>query len=563
MNIRTDAQAEEGKGWEWRKPSPVRFLLSLAQDVWNFLKGPLTWRSFLAWALILLSIPSIYAYRYVLLHPLFLTLRMYAIAILAVGLVVATSWWLLGKAGKKWLPQGYGRYFAPVGAILVAWLVVAGASYGKNLHGFFSQYWRFVTLTVVEPKIDPLTDHERVWSLDGIHTFARRQMRDTEAPSKPNLVRDGKNFYWTMGVEPTTWLLQYWEPVEEVVRIRSDITSFELSRSRNARFATGESLQFSRNVYTCTQRRFWFWNAFSHEITRTTLYLKDDAGKWVQVIPIIRWTGWVFPRPEFGGVMVVNETPERSWLGERLETLKRVFWGCGTWIAPEQIASHQYLTGQNIVPFEVTRYMAASLRFRNGFWAPTPLRKEGDIRIADMPDDQNEQPFTLFFHIRNDKGEIVSSKLYQYVALEPYDAAHQGHVAELLHPADGIGPSYVYWFFGERGSLTGVSAVPGWVRSSRRNYDWATNLPNEQRPYIKDIADSNGVVKTRRMWLTAVVTIDKKKYDGKDPKGFITGSPDIVITDARKNRSVWVNSDNPADWPEQLRKELGPIWVEP
>ncbi len=555
--------------WEWRKPSFRVFLESLWDDFVEFLRSK-SWREWhwglrLAVAILIpAAIVSVYIFRYLWEPYAFFVPRIYAGAGLLALVLTVGCWFGIGTFVGWLFPSSkvLVRYLRPVGALLGLVLVLSGAGYAKPLHTFFSQYWRFQTLNIVEPKVDPLTDHERIWSLDGIQTFVRRQMRDTETPSKAHLVREGSGYNWTMGIEPTTWLLQYWDPVEEVVRIRADITSFDLHRGRNARFATGESLKFSRNIYTCVQRRFWFWNSFSHEVARTTMYLKNDTGKEVQVVPITRWAGWAFPRREFGGVMVIDETPERSWLGERLETLKRVFWGCGTWVGPDQIASYLYLVGQNLVPFEVTRDMAASLRFRNGFFAPTWFRREGDIRIADMPDDQNEQPFTLFFHIRNDEGKVVASKLFQYVALEPYDSAHQGHAAEFLHPGDGIGPSYVFQFFGERESLTGVTAVPGWVRSSRRNYDWPTNLPNEHRPYIKDIPDSNGTVKTRRMWLTAVVTIDKEKYDKKDPKGFITGSPDIVITDARKNKSVWVKSDNPKDWPEQLHKELGPIWAE-
>lgn len=507
---------------------------------------------------ILIALLIVYTYRYLWEPYVLLMPRIYLLAIVMAGGLAVLGWKAIGWI----LPAFLARFLKPIGALLGVLILFGTAAVGDNFHTFLSQYWRYQTLNIVEPKVDPVTDNERVWSLDGIQTFVRRQMRDTETPTKPHLVREGNEYYWTMGVEPTTWLLQYLDPVEEVIRIRSDITSFDFIRGRNARFATGEKLLFSRNIYTCVQRRFWFWNAATHEVSRTTMYLKNTAGKSVQVVPIIRWTGWVFPRPEFGGVMVLEEQAERGWLGERLETLKRVFWGCGTWIGPDQIATHPYLVGQNLVPFEVTRYMASSLRFRNGFWAPTWLRREGDIRIADMPDDQNEQPFTLYFHIRDDEGKVVVSKLFQYVALEPYDSAHQGHAAELLHPADGIGPSYMFQFFGERESLTGVTAVPGWVRSSRRNYDWSTNLPNEHRPFIKDMPDSNGVVKPRRMWLTAVVTIDKKKYDSKDPKGFITGSPEIVITDARRNRPVWVDSDHPHKWPEQLAKELGPYWAE-
>lgn len=562
MNVHVSSEKAHKTDWEWQKPSLTIFLRSLGPDIRNAYQWLVASqrRCVISIGVLATTLVTLYIFRYVLYQPMSLNLRIYAMGIGLVLAIAIGSWFVTSVVVGKWLPHRYARFIAPIGAVLAAVLVVLGASQGKVLHEFVSMYWRYQTLVHVEPKYDPLTDHERIWSLDGIHTFTRRQMRDTEAPLKPHLVRDGKEYIWTMGIEPTTPLLRYQEPIDEVVSISSTVKSFELKRGKNVHFEAGETLLFSRNVHTCTQRRMWFWQAATYKVAANVIYLKNDAGKLVQVVPVVRWAGWFFPRPEFGGVFVMEQTTPQSWIGERLASLRRVFWGCGTWIGPREIAKHPYLVGQNLVPFEVTRYMAWSLRFRNGFWAPTWLRKEGDVRIADMPDDQNEQPFTLFFHIRNDAGEIVASKLYQYVALEPYDAGHQGHAAELLHPADGIGPSYVFQFFGERESLTGVTAVPGWVRNSKKFYDWSTNLPNEHRPYIRDIADSNGVVKTRRMWLTAVVTVDKKKYEEKDPSGFITGAPEIVITDALKNRSVWVG-ENPEKWPDEIRSELGPKWA--
>jgi len=213
------------------------------------------------------------------------------------------------------------------------------------------------------------------------------------------------------------------------------------------------------------------------------------------------------------------------------------------------------------VPVEVSRFMASSIRFQNGLWAPQKWRKEGDIRIPDLPEDVNPQPFTLFFNVR--MGEREFSKLYHYFGLEPSDPDKQGLAVSLWVPADGIGPSYVYRHFGRSESLTGVSAVGGLVRASKREYDWTQNMPVEHRPYLREIADEKGVVDVRFGWLTTVVTIDKSHASEEgDPHGFITGTPEIAITDARLKEVIWVNRQRPEKWPDQLRGELGGKWAE-
>ena len=37
-----------------------------------------------------------------------------------------------------------------------------------------------------------------------------------------------------------------------------------------------------------------------------TFYMKNDQGDWVQVVSLIKWKGFLFPYPTFGGVMVID-----------------------------------------------------------------------------------------------------------------------------------------------------------------------------------------------------------------------------------------------------------------
>ena len=564
----TELPSSAGVQWEWKRPSNWIFVLSIVRDIAALLRT----RPILVTSIIAVILVTLYAYRYVWEPYVLFVPRKYAGAIIAILSVTVGSWFLLGWIARRFFPSWgiLARVVRPIGVAFGIGIVFLAAAFGDAVHTYFAQAWRYQTLHVVEPDRYPTTDNERIWPLHGIYTYARQQMNETEAPSVPNLVRSGTRFDWTMAVEPSTSLLRFSDDVEEIVSIPSTVVTFDLRRGKNARFETGEKLLFSRNVYTCVRRRMWFWQAATYEPADNVVYLRNDGGAWVQVVPMIRWAGLIFPRPEFGGVVVIPESSKESsgsalgWFQAKIEgflygTLPRVFWGCGTWIGPDEIKDHPYLVGQNIVPFEVTRFMAASTRFRAGLAAPMPWRREGDVRIADLPDDVNQQPFTLYFNVW-DKGTAVATKLFHYFALEPEAAANQGLATSMLAPADGIGPAYLYWHFGRSDSCMGVSAVSGWVRSSKRMYDWSVNRPVEHRPYLRDIPDGRGRTTTRWTWLTTIVTVDEAKLKAKDPGGFVTGTPEIAITDCRHKETVWVNRRRPELWPKELRESLSLYW---
>ncbi len=318
--------------------------------------------------------------------------------------------------------------------------------------------------------------------------------------------------------------------------------SFTRENRVSVHFDVGENLLFSRNSRIATVRSFGLLRYLTYEPADVT-YLIDDGGEWVQVVSLIRWRGFLFPRPEFGGVQLIRQSD--AGLGS---SLRRVLLGCGEWIRPSEIDRHRFLTGQNILPVAVSRFIANSFRFQNGFFAPFPGYHRGDIRIPDLPQDVNNQPFTGYFAFgRADSHD----KLYHYFALEPFDPDKQGLNTSLFVPADGIGRTYVYRHHRVDGSLTGVSAIAAKVMESRKNYDWTRSRPVEHRPYIRRIDG-----KTRFFWLTTVVTFKEGAGDR-----FIAGSvPEVVLTDAAFNSSVWVDPLTPDSWTRQLDSKLRTLW---
>src|SRR3989344_5358261 len=474
------------------------------------------------------------------IQPLLLFFRIYAGGALIAVLAAVGVWRLLRNRSVR--VKTFGGAFAVTTFAIIA-------LFGGGVHHYIAQYLRYRTLAVEELPELPRTDHERILPLRGVYALARERMNETEEPSVPALIRQGTGYRWTMAVQPAREWSRLMHPIEDVISISASESSPDMSRRKPTKvyFTTGENLFFSRNTDTCVRRAFGPWRSINYEPAED-FYMENDAGKWVQAVSLIKWTGLLFPWPEFRGVQVIEEGGTNVF--------GRVFLGCGRWVPPHEIVRHPFLRGQNLVPFEVTRFMAGSLRFQKGFFAPLPLSRVGDIRIADMPGDLNEQPFTLFFR-RNPKDE---GKLYQYFALEPSDPDKQGLSTSFFAPADGIGTKYAYRHFDRNEAPIGPTAVADQVRASNKIIDWDNNIPVEVRPYIHDIADSNGNIAPRLTWMITLVALGEKK--GDKPRAFTVGSaPDIAIIDAYRSRVVWVDKYDPANWPDELRKSLGPLWT--
>ncbi len=280
-------------------------------------------------------------------------------------------------------------------------------------------------------------------------------------------------------------------------------------------------------------------------------YLEERPGEWVQVVSLTKWQGIIWPQPVFGGVQIIRQNE-----GGILYYLKTLLMGEGEWVPPDEIVNHDYLRGQNLVPYKVSRYRAQSFRFHSGFLTPMPYYHEGDVRIPDLPGDANDQPFTTCFKLEN--GE---EKLFHFFALEPYAEDKHGLCLSILIPADGIG-KILYCDHNELGdSMIGVSSVGGQVKSSDRHIDWTHSQPAEHRPFVRTIFGQR-----RLLWFSSVVTYTKnigtilnKGGTEINPEDYQAGgTPDILLTEPHKKLVVKVDPHHPETWVVEIEKELRP-----
>ncbi len=474
-------------------------------------------------------------------------------------------WWVLTLLGLFVARWGLRRRSLKLTLTGLVFALLVAAFRISPVYDYVSLFIRYQTFPQVDLRELPVSGNERIQPLNSIFSLAHEKMVETEAPCRPDFVRvrdelGNESYRWTMAIEPAYLTRRILEPVRQVysVSATSPAPDFSKDNRKEVSFDVGENLKLGRQTHTAVLRSFGPWRFLNYEPEEVT-YVTDDKGDWVQVVTLVKWTGLFFPRPEFGGVQLIRQNKggldaafERGWRGR------------GEWIPPAEIAKHPFLHGQNLNSQEVARTVARSFRYQAGFLAPMPGRHKGDIRIPDLPDDVNNQPFTTYFGA---SGKMPAG-LYHYFALEPFDPSKQGLNTSLFLPADGTRRVYVYRHHELSGSLTGVSAVGAKVRESKKNYDWTTNRPVEHRPFIRTIAGER-----RFFWLTTVVTykedvpgagVDSPADEGA-PEGrstrFIAGSfPEVVITDAAQNVPVWVDAANPAGWERELEVALSQVW---
>ncbi|OBX24873.1 hypothetical protein LX77_00109 [Gelidibacter algens] len=429
--------------------------------------------------------------------------------------------------------------------LVLGLLYVIGGHF--QMYAYMKTYNVFNNLDKVEINQLPLTQNERIQPLRNIYSMANESVGETKDVSLPHLVRvDGEN-KWTMAIQPSEkyTMQQISENTEEVFAVSSTSPFPRFSNENRIPviFSIGESLKFSRNTYNAVVQRFNIFQLFTTE-PGDTFYMKNDDGNWVEVVSLIKWKGFFFPYPTFGGVMVID-----SGKHDFNDYVERVLIGKGTYISPEDMKNHPFLTKQNTLSEKVSRLQAESLKFLGGFTDPLPWKMETAVKIPDLPDDQNEQPFVTDFDFSGIEGNAYNG-LYHWFGLEPIGDERTSLTYSVFVPADGTDKLYYYDHASKKQGYAGVSAMPLKIIESRKEYDWSVNKPVEFRPYIKDIAGR------RRLFFLGTVSAvreDSEKFDG-------AATPDLALVDSEYRDVIWIDVKRPSTWDKAVYDQLNEAW---
>ncbi len=416
-----------------------------------------------------------------------------------------------------------------------------------ELYAYMQTYNVYNNLNRVELDELPLTQNERIQPYNNIVTMAYESIGETQEISPPQLVRiDGSN-KWTMAVQPSkeyTWQ-RISDNTEEIFTVESTspFPRFSGENRVPVTFAIGESLAFSRNTYNAVVQRFNFFQLFTMEPSEV-FYMKNDSGKWAQVVTLIKWKGFFFPYPSYGGVVIIQPGEH-----DAMDYLERITIGKGTYIPPSEIKNHPFLTKQNTLAEEISRLQAQSLQFLAGFTDPLPWNMETAVKIPDLKDDENQQPFVTDFNFEGMKTDAYNG-LYHWFGLEPIGEERTSLSFSVMIPADGTDKLYYYNHAAKKEGLAGVSAMPLKVIESRKEYDWSVNKPVEFRPFIKKIGGR------KRLFVLCTVAAkrdDSKKFDG-------SATPDLALVDTEYRDVVWIDAKHPSQWEAAILEQLGETW---
>ncbi|MBO3116856.1 hypothetical protein J4050_08865 [Winogradskyella sp. DF17] len=417
-----------------------------------------------------------------------------------------------------------------------------------QLYDYMKTYNVFNDLNKIEINELPLTQNERIQPLRNIFSMANESVGETKDVSLPHLVRVDKENKWTMAIQPSEkYIMQRISDNTEEVFSVSSTTPFPRFSNENripVVFSIGESLKFSRNTYNAVVQRFNPWMLFNYEPS-DTFYMKNDDNEWVQVVSLIKWKGFFFPYPTFGGVMVI-ENGEHDFN----DYLERILIGKGTFVSPDDIKDYPFLNKQNTLSEKVSQLQAESLKFLGGFSDPLPWNMETAVKIPVMPKDQNQQPYVTDFNFAGSNTNAYSG-LYHWFGLEPVGKERTSLSYSVFVPADGSDVLYYYDHASKKQGYAGVSAMPLKVKESRKEYDWEANSPVEFRPYVKNIAG-----RKRMFFLGTVSTIsrtDAQQFDG-------SATPDLVLIDSEYRDVIWIDVKHPSQWDKSVYDQLNEAW---
>jgi len=430
-------------------------------------------------------------------------------------------------------------------------LVILSALYyiGVNtgMYSFMQKYAIYKNLDLTEITNLPTTRNERIQPYNNIRTMAYESIGETEEISNPQLVRIGENNKWTMVVQPAKEyaLQRIKDNIEEIFSVPST-TAFPRFAGENREsviFSIGESLSFSRNTYNAVVQKFNPWHYINLEPSEV-FYMKNDANEWVEVVSLTKWKGFFFPYPTFGGVMVIKKGKHSA-----TDYLERLLFGKGQYISPKEIKNYNYLQRQNTLSEKVSRLQAESLMFLGGITDPLPWNMKTSVKIPDLKDDQNQQPFVTDFDF-SDVDTNAYTGLYHWFGLEPVGKKRSSLSYSVFIPSDGSTHMMYYNHVKNKDGFAGVSAMPLKVMESKKNFDWNLNKPVEFRPYIKDIAGK------RRMFVLSTIAAKRKESESFDG----SATPDLALVDMEYRDVIWVDVKRPKQWEATIFKQLSSVW---
>ncbi|MCI5050725.1 MAG: hypothetical protein MRY57_00235 [Candidatus Pacebacteria bacterium] len=395
----------------------------------------------------------------------------------------------------------------------VAITIGVGTFYlGEWTYDYCAYAYNFHTrIKAQEISVLPETDYEKVHARVTVHGVAERdRTEDTQDVTLAHYVRDidDGEHYWTMGVEPskTKWVQYLFGNVSQVFFTKGNSLSLRFDKESkevtDVDFQFGEYLLFSNNIEQAAIKKLNALQYWRYEPADYAIYINrgskpDENGEmkkdWVQVIPVTKWVGVLFPMPEPAGVIVIDQN--------HVSYVEKIFLGAGDFVSRAEVRDTDYLQGQLLIPESYSVYMANCFRFYHSLFAPMPGNHEGDIRIPNIPNNFTSFPFKEYFRMSKvDSTGNAYDGFYHYIPLSPF--GDKNLLSLSLFVAGDDGRDVYYIDHKKTGTkMDGPSSIPSRVVDGNSNYDWSKAVPTEVSPVVKTVHGERHLI-----WKSAIQT---------------------------------------------------------
>lgn len=455
------------------------------------------------------------------------------------------------KEGKSFSAKQYilKKIVIPIISIglIVAWFTPPAR---QAYHELYMQSL-YNSLDKEEITILPYTKNERIHARGSILAYAYSKTNNNLPVSKPHLIHDpyvdSVDNVWSMAnltVQKNLWQIE--DDIKEVFLLPSHINNPNLQQHRyEVIFNTGESMHYDKDAFVNAIKVLGF--RFINTEPDDVYYMHDDDGNLVQVVSLIRWTGFFFPKPVFGGVVVI---PSKDISMGRVIT--RNLFGFGKYISPSECAKYKFLDGQNLFSEKVTQLYAESFSYRHGIYK-AKFDKKDAVEIPNILEGDNEYPFVSDYDWSH-TGVKTSNGLYHYIPVEPSDSINTSLALSLFLRSDGKGKIYYYDHSKAKDGVSGVSAVVGIVKKKYPAYSWDHFHIADVRTYFPDIPELKSKGRLNYFYITSIVAVNKqfKQFDA----GTLS---DLMAVNALDNEGIPLNSSDPKNWANQIRSHYNKL----
>lgn len=276
---------------------------------------------------------------------------------------------------------------------------------------------------------------------------------------------------------PDGWLLYFLNKMNGFVTVEVDTLDRKVA-IEDAQFKYSEGIGIFDNLYYRLPLKKYFVT-YSNE----PIYLKDDTGNWVTVVPYIKYRNFPFTVPYWGGMMVINQA------------------GVITDYSPDKAQALSWVKNNRIFPKELTLYYADFFAYKNGLINKWFLHKD-QSEVVSLPSDEP------VLHISTSEG------FKEMVVAEPYGRSYGIYKIFFVDATTGKREIISYDM---KSQLTGPVVAADYIKREFPSYNWSSFTLSEPRP-VKINGDLN--------WMLTIIPNDA------------AGIAKNVLLDAKTNKVI-------------------------